>query len=558
MKVTRDVSLLSRWMAIDLYIREVDHLRFELSMNRCNEKLSKLAHEILEKENLSEDRKDSWNQFKNNSQNASSLPTQLPTGASLPRYAERDNVESHHPRLDVPGTEFMPLNRQDGQASSKTHGNESVGNSRNAQPQAMSRNLSFGSIGTSQLLAQRKLTESQLGKGSFEKLLEPSSSNRPGMAPYRVVLGDVKEKLSKTRRRLELLLEDLHCEYDCCDYYETSKQFLEPLLICYDSLQSCGSGILADGRLADLIRRVSTFGMMLMKLDLRQESGRHAETLDAITKYLDMGTYSEWDESKKLEFFTRELKGKRPLVPPFIEVIALFNNIALLVPNDLNYYVLLAPFMGPKYSSSDFEEVDLLVKFRISSMSSSSSFSTTAKMVKRITSILYIDSPRCGGHFGTNLVQFGGELKILHFQSSRNNGGYGKGLKVKTSLYHSFQWPKKGRGRSFQSGDSSTDHVVYICSPFFFFSFRFLLLFFFFFSFSSFIFFFILSFFFLITNILLHNSNTFIYFVLQTYSNIFDKNLNIVTKMMYIDTLLIRNVKILSLLIFSDVPKNEN
>lgn len=51
-----------------------------------------------------------------------------------------------------------------------------------------------------------------------------------------------------------------------------------------------------------------------------QESGRHSETLDAITKYLDMGAYSEWDEDKKLEFLTRELKGKRPLVPPTIEV----------------------------------------------------------------------------------------------------------------------------------------------------------------------------------------------------------------------------------------------
>lgn len=34
--------------------------------------------------------------------------------------------------------------------------------------------------------------------------------------------------------------------------------------------QSCGSSVLADGRLADLIRRVATFGMVLMKLDVRQ------------------------------------------------------------------------------------------------------------------------------------------------------------------------------------------------------------------------------------------------------------------------------------------------
>lgn len=40
---------MSRWMAIDLYIREIDSLRFELSMNRCSDRLSRLADEILEK-----------------------------------------------------------------------------------------------------------------------------------------------------------------------------------------------------------------------------------------------------------------------------------------------------------------------------------------------------------------------------------------------------------------------------------------------------------------------------------------------------------------------------
>ena len=63
----------------------------------------------------------------------------------------------------------------------------------------------------------------------------------------------------KARRRLELLLEDLPCEYESWDYYETTDQLLEPLLLCYESLQSCGAGVLADGRLVDLIRRVTTF-----------------------------------------------------------------------------------------------------------------------------------------------------------------------------------------------------------------------------------------------------------------------------------------------------------
>lgn len=45
--MTRDVSLLSRWMAIDLYIRELDSLCFELSVKRCSDKVTNLANEIL-------------------------------------------------------------------------------------------------------------------------------------------------------------------------------------------------------------------------------------------------------------------------------------------------------------------------------------------------------------------------------------------------------------------------------------------------------------------------------------------------------------------------------
>lgn len=43
-------------------------------------------------------------------------------------------------------------------------------------------------------------------------------------------------QLVKTRRRLELLLENLPCDQDPSEYYETSSQLLEPLIICYDSL----------------------------------------------------------------------------------------------------------------------------------------------------------------------------------------------------------------------------------------------------------------------------------------------------------------------------------
>lgn len=379
-KVTKDVSLLSRWMAVDLYIREVDSLRFELSMNRCSDELSRAAHEILEKETSSEDRHESWNQpygrsqLKLHSQQAPPFPTQLPARADLPSCTECNDSGSHYPKLEFPGTDYKPLNCQDGLGTSDVeisfqNSNQSSDKVANGNTVTSNGSQQVGtlrsSFSSSQLLAQRKLfAESQIGRSSFQKLLEPRLPERPGLAPYRIVLGNVKEKLMKARRRLELLLEDLPCEYDPWDYYETADQLLGPLLMCYDSLQSCGAGVLADGRLADLIRRVATFGMVLMKLDLRQESGRHAEALDAITQYLDMGTYNEWDEEKKLEFLTRELKGKRPLVPPTIEVapdvqevLDTFRVAAELGSDSLGAYVI-----SMASNASDVLAVELLQK----------------------------------------------------------------------------------------------------------------------------------------------------------------------------------------------------
>ncbi|WOL17538.1 phosphoenolpyruvate carboxylase 4 [Canna indica] len=78
-------------MAIDLYIREIDNLIFELSMNRCCDTLGKLAHEILLKESENEkSHSESWNSStncshtKHHNEHIYALPAQLPAGAYLP------------------------------------------------------------------------------------------------------------------------------------------------------------------------------------------------------------------------------------------------------------------------------------------------------------------------------------------------------------------------------------------------------------------------------------------------------------------------------------------
>ena len=73
----------------------------------------------------------------------------------------------------------------------------------------------------------------------------------------------------------------------------------------------------------------------LTRLDLRQESERHAEALDAITAHLGLGSYLEWDEAKKVEWLGGELAPKRPLLPAALpcservqEVLDTFHVVA--------------------------------------------------------------------------------------------------------------------------------------------------------------------------------------------------------------------------------------
>ncbi|KAF4396998.1 hypothetical protein F8388_004966 [Cannabis sativa] len=74
-----------------------------------------------------------------------------------------------------------------------------------------------------------------------------------------------------------------------CNPFSSVGWFLEPLELCYRSLCSCGDRPIADGSLLDFMRQLSTFGLSLVRLDIRQESDRHTDVMDAITKHLDIG-----------------------------------------------------------------------------------------------------------------------------------------------------------------------------------------------------------------------------------------------------------------------------
>ncbi|KAL4355466.1 hypothetical protein GQ457_06G042530 [Hibiscus cannabinus] len=169
----------------------------------------------------------------------------------------------------------------------------------------------------------------------------------PPNEPYRVILGDVRDKLYNTRERARHLLVNGFSDIPEEAAFGNVEQFLEPLELCYRSLCACGDRPIADGSLLDFLRQVSTFGLSLVRLDIRQESDRHTDVLDAITQHLDIGSYREWPEERRQEWLLSELRGKRPLFGPDLpkteevaDVLDTFRVISELPSDSFGAYII--------------------------------------------------------------------------------------------------------------------------------------------------------------------------------------------------------------------------
>nr|AAY28729.1 phosphoenolpyruvate carboxylase [Alternanthera pungens] len=232
-EVTRDVCLLARMMAANMYFSQIQDLMFELSMWRCNDELRARAHEIHQ--------------------------------------------------------------------HSKTDAKHYI---------------------------------------EFWKRIPPSE-------PYRVILGEVRDKLYSTREHALQLLSNGVSNIPEEATFTHVDQFLEPLELCYRSLCACGDRPIADGSLLDFMRQVSTFGLSLVRLDIRQESDRHTDVMDAITKHLGIGSYRAWSEEKRQEWLLSELRGKRPLFGPDLpkteeiaDVLGAFHVIAEIPSDSFGAYII--------------------------------------------------------------------------------------------------------------------------------------------------------------------------------------------------------------------------
>lgn len=134
----------------------------------------------------------------------------------------------------------------------------------------------------------------------------------PSNEPYRVLLRGVRVRLKLTRRQLEAQVDGLPVPEG--EGFAFREQLLEPLKLIDQSLREVGLADIANGDLKNTLRRLNCFGITLLRLDVRQESTRHSDALDAITRYLQLGSYQQWDEERRQAFLIEELQARRPLI----------------------------------------------------------------------------------------------------------------------------------------------------------------------------------------------------------------------------------------------------
>lgn len=132
--------------------------------------------------------------------------------------------------------------------------------------------------------------------------------------PYRELMKRLRAKLRKTLGYLDQSIEGKKIPLTD-DIIFHNEQLWEPLSKCYESLVACNMHSIANDKLLDTLRRVKCFGVTLVKIDIRQESTIHTETLSELTRYLGLGDYEAWTEEEKQAFLIKELSSRRPLIP---------------------------------------------------------------------------------------------------------------------------------------------------------------------------------------------------------------------------------------------------
>ena len=196
--------------------------------------------------------------------------------------------------------------------------------------------------------------------------------------PYRLKLSYMLEKLRLTQERNDLLSQtgwkvSLESESGSKDdefndepFYRSVDEFTNDLELIKNSLITTD---LSCEPLNILLTQVHIFGFSLASLDIRQESTRHSDALEELTKYLALPTsYENMSEEEKTSWLINELKTKRPLIPSnetwsqsTEETFAVFKMVKRL-QEEFGSRICHSYVISMSHSVSDLLEVLLLAK----------------------------------------------------------------------------------------------------------------------------------------------------------------------------------------------------
>ncbi|MFL0777360.1 MAG: phosphoenolpyruvate carboxylase [Prochlorococcus sp.] len=199
------------------------------------------------------------------------------------------------------------------------------------------------------------------------------------LEPYRLKLSYTLERLRLTQERNHQLaeagwrtppeglasnnasagvVEELH--------YGSVAEFRADLELIRNSLDSTE---LSCEPLDTLLTQVHIFAFSLASLDIRQESTRHSDALDELTRYLNLPkAYGAMEENERIQWLMEELQTRRPLIPTAVtwspataETVAVFKMLHRL-QEEFGSRICRTYVISMSHTASDLLEVLLLAK----------------------------------------------------------------------------------------------------------------------------------------------------------------------------------------------------
>jgi phosphoenolpyruvate carboxylase len=207
----------------------------------------------------------------------------------------------------------------------------------------------------------------------FPEIYEERAA-RYRLEPYRLKLSYMLERLRLSERRNQLLAQagwesppsELPSSSAQELHYASEEEFCNDLELIRNSLQA--TGLCCEG-LTALLSQVHIFAFCLASFDIRQESTRHSDAIDELTRYLQLPVpYGEMGEEERVQWLLAELQTRRPLRPAAAswsastaETFAVFQMLQRL-QQEFGSRICRTYVISMSHTVSDLLEVLLLAK----------------------------------------------------------------------------------------------------------------------------------------------------------------------------------------------------